>query len=563
LGQRVKAIRELIARLRAAVPPPPATSGKGAGTNSETAAVAEIHPGEIPKSPLAVAAEKVQGVLKSVDQLEAAGCQIADGLLACSVTIPPTESDGIPHRGLLDAIADLADTSLSFRRGALAFDLRLADSTLQFSVAPSGDPASEFSGKQLLQAQRAWGGDIDDASKLSGIWRGSTTVDLASPLKNTDSTRAWRAVRTVAVLVGEMALYPWWRARELFIDPGGPVIVAIASDEGVELLTSRFGVASLDRLIAGVHPTPAGIAQRLAVVTGTGAQVPTELPLPEELEPVGDPVAAQVLVEALRPWSDACAWAWMSNTTTAPDEAESARLEYFGYRRRHFELSKTGYVGKPGQRAYKLYTWATSEVSADRILAVRQVVSLYEGADLPSVPNDVMRAAEPLYLALRTDKVAAALETQRQARAIAVDAARQSADAAQGAAKSTAERTIASLAAVAGVAVANATAALSDRSAQVLAIGIAVLFVLLGAWTFFIEGPSMATPINSFKTDLDTMTPLVGEADRKKIEKMAVLSSAQVTVDQIRLWAPIVYGLGAIVSLGVAHYAFGLWPDPF
>jgi hypothetical protein len=286
--------------------------------------------------------------------------------------------------------------------------------------------------------------------------------------------------------------------------------------------------------------------------------------LPEQLEPAEGHLGAKKLIETLRTRADACAWAWLSNSTTPRDDQSAATVEYFGYRRRDFALPPEGYVAASGERASKAYTWATAEASPDRILAIRQVVSLYDGATLPDAPQDVIRAAEPLYLALRAGEVAAVLESQRQARGIAVEAARESAAAAQSAAKSAAERTIASLAAVAGVAVANATAGLVAKDARELALGIAALFGFLAMWAISIEGPAMRAPISSFKVDMPIIGHLLGPADRTAILGMRVLKTASHAVLRARIATPIIYLSGAAVTLLVAHYRFNLgFSNPF
>jgi hypothetical protein len=391
----------------------------------------------------------------------------------------------------------------------------------------------------------------------TGEWSGNLTVNLAAPLIRNDVTRAWRAVRTVAVIVHEFSEYPWWRVRELIEDDGRAVVVAVTAEVGVELHTPAFAVVSLERLSSGGQ-APEGVAsRRVEIRSASGAQLPEGVALPEELEPKEGHIGVEALVHALQPRADACAWAWLSNSTTELDDADAASVEYFGYRRRTFRLGREGYAGEAGQRAYKLYTWAVSDMSPDRILAIRQVVSLYDGETLPSAPEDVIRAAEPLYLALRAGEVAAVLDSQRQARAIAVDAARESAAAAQSAAKSAAERTIAALAAVAGIAVANATAVLSARDSRALAVSVAVLFGFLAIWTIFVEGPAMQAPISSFTADLPTIGHLLGQADRTAIVGMQALKAATRAVWRVRIAAPIVYLSGAVVSIAVAHYRFG------
>jgi hypothetical protein len=283
-----------------------------------------------------------------------------------------------------------------------------------------------------------------------------------------------------------------------------------------------------------------------------------EVALPEELRPIQGQVASPVLEDALFPKAEACAWAWLSSAVEALEGAPAASLEFFGYRRKLFDVPTAGYVGDPGQVAFNLYRWATAEESPDRILAIRQVVSLHDTAALPSRPDDVVTAAEPLYRALRSGEVAAVLETQRQARSIAIETARQAADAAQTAAKSTAERTIASLAGVAGIAVANATAVLGESDARSIALGIAGLFVFLTLWAIFVEGPPLRNPLTSLSSDMPRIASLLSSTDREGILSMSVVTKAKRSVLRVRIATPIVYLAGAGLTFLIAHARFGL-----
>jgi hypothetical protein len=505
----------------------------------------------------ATSVEKIRQISTTLASFEASGCPVADGLRACRVTIPPAESEGIPHRALIEAVSNSADVHLRFRREQVSFELdATANSPFQFTSGPIGDPAAVFSGEELNRAHRAWGGDIDAAQSLRGEWSGDLSVNLAGPLQQGNGVQAWRAVRKTAVITQELAAYPWWRTQELIHDGGRPVVITVVDESGVSAQTPAFAVLSLDQL-AGTGPLPGGVDQRRAQVeSSSAAQVPNGLPLPEELELDAGSAGADLLAAALRPRAEACAWAWLSNATRV--SAGNVTLEYFGYRRRAFTLGPAGYTAVGGQRAFRMYKWATAEPSPDRVLAIRQVVSLYEQDDLPDRPGDIVRAAEPLYRALRAGEVAAVLESQRQARSIAVDAARESAEAAQSTAKSAAERTIASLAAVVGIAVANATAVLSAADSRAIAIGIAALFVFLAFWAVFIEGPDMEAPISSFTADLPLIGHLLPPADRDAILKMQALKNASEAVRRVRIAAPSVYAAGALITLGVAYYKFGL-----
>jgi hypothetical protein len=509
---------------------------------------------------LAVSVQAVRAISAALANFAAAGCTVTDGLLACQVTIPQDWSDGVPHQALIDALADYSYVHLRFERAQASFELsRTSGGVLDFMTAPTGDPSSVFPPDELAQAQRAWSGDIDAAQSLSGEWSGDLSVNLAAPLQRQDSGgRAWRAVRKIAVVADEVAAYPWWRAGELIRDGDRPVVIAVVDETGATAQTPAFAIVSLDRL-TGSGPMPPGTGQRRVQLQSCGAgQLPDGLPLPEELEVSEGSTGATALADLLRPRADACAWAWLSNATTISADDAPAVLGYFGYRRLTFNLGAQGYIADAGQRALRMYLWATSEPSPDRVLAIRQVVSLYEQHDLPRQPEDVVRAAEPLYQALRAGEVAVVLESQRQARSMAVDTARGSADAAQSAAKSATERTIASLAAVAGIAVANATAVLSDADARAIAIGIAAIFLFLAGWAIFIEGPAMRAPLDSFAADLRVIGQLLSAADRTAILGMQALRKASRAVLRVRIAAPCVYIAGAVITIGVAHFKFGL-----
>jgi hypothetical protein len=502
--------------------------------------------------------ERIRQITIALANFEASGCAVVDQLRVCMVTMPPAESEGIPRRTLIDAVADSADVHLRFRREQVSFELdATAHGPLQFTSGPTGDPAAVFSGEELNRAHRAWAGDTDAAQSLRGEWSGDLSVNLAAPLQQQENgSRAWRAVRKTAVITKALAAYPWWRTGELIHDGGRAVVITVVDESGVSAQTPAFAVVSLDQL-TGTGPMPGGVGQRRAQVeSSSAAQVPDGLPLPEELELGTGSAGADLLADALRPRAEACAWAWLSNAARV--SAGTVTLEYFGYRRRAFSLGPAGYTGAGGQRALRMYEWATAEPSPDRVLAIRQVVSLYEQDHLPDRPEDIVRAAEPLYRALRAGEVAAVLASQRQARSIAVDAAQESAEAAQTTAKSATERTIASLAAVVGIAVANATAVLSVRDSRAIAIGIAALFVFLALWAVFIEGPDMRAPLDSFTADLPVIGHLLPPADQAAILDMHALKKASEAVRRVRIAAPSVYIAGALITIGVAYYKFGL-----
>ena len=205
-----------------------------------------------------------------------------------------------------------------------------------------------------------------------------------------------------------------------------------------------------------------------------------------------------------------------------------------------------------------MYLWATSEPSPDRVLAIRQVVSLYEQQDLPGRPEDVVRAAEPLYQALRAGEVAVVLESQRQARSMAVDTARGSADAAQSAAKSATERTIASLAAVAGIAVATRLRCCPPQMLVPSRSRSRPSSCSSPRGRSSLKGRPCRRRWTASLPDLPLIGHLLSPDDQKAILGMQALRKASRAVLRVRIAAPCVYIAGAVITIGVAHFKFGL-----
>jgi hypothetical protein len=502
----------------------------------------------------------VGDALATLNRLVAAGCRVTDELLSCRVEVPAAPSPGVPHADLFESLSYLSDSHLVFEDGPLFFELGATPgSPLDFLNVPAGDPSNVFEDSTLEIAQRAWQGDVGAATSLPGNWRGGIDVHLQIPFEEQVPRVAWRVVRTLSVLTDAFAAYPWWRTSELIREKNHPVIVVVASEKGLSYATPSLRVASFDTIQGESIPTGLA-ARRRAVQSGSGSQHSMDIVLPEELIPAEQSSIDERLRQALEPKAEAAAWAWLSNAVAIDDASTGARLEFFGYRRKSFEVDSQGYVPDEG-RAYDAYRWATVEESPDRVLAIRQVVSLQDGNHLPTRPADVVTAAEPLYRALRSGEVAAVLETQRQARSIAIDTSRQAAEVAQAAAKSAAERTIASLAAVAGIAIAHATTVLSAADARGIATGIALLFVFLALWAILVEGPPMRGIITSLSDDLPKIGSLLTERQLREVLEMTSVEQAKKSVLRIQLVTPLVYLVGAVLALGVAHFRFGLrWP---
>jgi hypothetical protein len=500
--------------------------------------------------------DQVKAVAEAIANAGAAGCTVVDSLLACRIVIAEAESQGIPNKELLDQLGYLSNFHFTFKEGPLSFELTSTPGMpLEFLDNPTGDPAAVFEGATLQIAERAWQGDVSAARSLPGMWRGDISVQLNLALQSQVDQIAWRVVRTLGVIENEFAAYPWWKMAELVRSTAGPVVFVVIEEPRVTYTSHSFSIISLELLQA--IAIPVSISARLeAVRTCSAPRLPVEIALPEELVPQPGSMPNSRIEQVLMLKAEACAWAWLSNEVML--SSDKARIEFLGYRRKSFELDGTGYTSGSDKRIYPTYRWATMENSPDRVLAIRQVMSLQDGDTLPTEPDNILTAAEPIYRALRTNEVAAVLEMRQQARNVAIDAARQSADVAQSTARSAATRAIATLGAVASIAVARATAVLSAKDSRDIAVGIAALLIFLAVWAVFIEGPPMRAPLASLEYDFPRIADLLTQKERKDILSMNVLKKAKDDVLKIRIAAPGLYIVTAAIVLIVAHIRFGL-----
>jgi hypothetical protein len=163
--------------------------------------------------------------------------------------------------------------------------------------------------------------------------------------------------------------------------------------------------------------------------------------------------------------------------------------------------------------------------------------------------EDVRRSSDPLFLALRSTATAEALRAQREARALALSVARQTANATTGLAKNTVERALAVFAGVGGIIIARTTKTLTLSQAADLRHLLGTFLLILVAWSFLLEGRPVTSAIDALSSDLATFSDLLTEP-----EQLAILNSKTVTRARHQAWTarivvPLAYLAAAIVAL--------------
>jgi hypothetical protein len=223
---------------------------------------------------------------------------------------------------------------------------------------------------------------------------------------------------------------------------------------------------------------------------------------------------------------------------------DGAAIEILGFKRvkpRLLEPSELSDEVIDGTR--RLHAWAFQDLSPDRLLAVRQVVSLYLDDSAIRQPADVLDSAELVFVGLRSDAVADAMQSARDAQGQAAETVRQSLKSVQDMLRSATERLFASLVAVAAVVVANATTKLSDRAGRDLLLAVAGYLALLGLVHVVLEGPLLTLPLRTLDDDLKKSQPMLTETQRQRAVALPSMTATRARVRRLRVLVPVVYGL--------------------
>jgi hypothetical protein len=407
-----------------------------------------------------------------------------------------------------------------------------------------GDLRETFDDDVLSSARQAFAGDVSAAIQLRAHWTAEFTIDPAAALHDAQPDQRWMVINDVSALTDAFDAVAWWELRPL-VQPGATLVVALRhADASLNVGTQGLLVCSLAKVGEGIVP-PVPATDRSARSEGL-----PHLPDPSVLFPAvveGERNEAEQVATILQQRSTAACWALLAtDVTTTRDEAD---LEFFGLRRQSWTLDRGGPRLLPAQHAaaYDLWNSVASAGGPDRALAVRQVVSIYREPPWAHAA-DVSRSAEGLFLALRADAIGEAFRSQREARALALSVARQTAEATTSLAKNAVERALAVFAAVGGIIVARTTKTLTADQATSLRHLLGIYLLVLVPWSFLLEGRSVTMAIGALKRDLATFSDLVPTSEQNEILQTATVRRAHSQAWIARAVVPLAYG--AAVNAG-------------
>jgi len=466
-------------------------------------------------------------------QLAEDGWRVADGVgsfgLATSTADP---------RGAVDALAPLSGVAVNVEavgaRDGATLLLRLVNSRLAVVDAPSDDVHELFDVPADQQnARAAFEGDAEAALSLPMEWEVRGTFDLARALDAPTGTRVGVAAfaETVTRYVAETTAVSAARLAE-----SGSTRVLVALDAA--------GIAVLGCLVlAGHEDGPVSAPLPLSCLLPGEAATADDGPAPGLLVPAEDSAPPPVwLAAAAHVRALAAQLVWRSLATDATAQDERLVLTFHGYKKASFGLPHaSAWTPQQVSDTLALRAWALHDASPDRLLAVRQVVSLYDGDDALRHAADVRASAEIVYVGLRTDAVAEAVKSAREAHVQAQDDARQAVKSAHDLVKAATERMLAALIAVGAVLVANAGRTLPNAPSRQILLLVAAFLAVLAVASVALEGPLMALPAKNLKEDLQHSPGLLTETQRRHVDQTPSLEAARGRVRLVRVAVPMAH----------------------
>lgn len=487
-------------------------------------------------------------VLNAVEALRQRGWVLTDGITSTALTLPSTQD---PAQALAQ-VQLLLPASLNVEaigeRGGTRLRVRLVNHQPEVIDPPVADPRELFDQPQdQEEAHRALDGDADAALRLPMQWRVEASfsfvrlLEVPAGVAVTVSLRAatitQRILSTTAVDVGD-----------LLSGIGHRVMVAL----------DATGTAALGLLVLTGVPAP-GEATRLVLHPPAllpGEHASGSRPAPGALLPAADGPVPPIWREAAEQVRGLAAQLlWRLLATSEQSEAGQVVITFHGYKKSSFSLpAPAWWPPEPLDDTLALREWALHDASPDRLLAIRQVTSLYDTVTGPFAhASDIQASAEVIYTGLRTDAVAEAVKSSREAHAQAQDAARQTVKNATDMIKGATERTLAALVAVGAVLMANAGRVLPDDVSRLLIVLVAAFLLLLAAASVLLEGPLLALPAERLKADLVHQAGLLSDDQRDRIHLLPSLAAARDKITMVRFAVPFTHGTFALLLLVFAH----------
>lgn len=389
-------------------------------------------------------------------------------------------------------------------------------------------PKQLFDPEEVVAATKVWERESGALASITLDWRVEIDLDLAIAVEGAKSSQLevrWSAANLEKQFANEpidslSRLIPQ-QGRRTYLALDGTAEPAVF---GAITVATLNGVT--DTRIAVMPPsTPLpGEAQVRSVPTSSGTS-----------QVLGDfghwPLTSEALAFAT------CATTWGAIATSWTNDT----LEFFGYKKVQFTLPRAWAV-EDIYGASKLRDWAFGDTSPDRILALRQIISLYNEPPFGFV-DEILTSSETIYLGLRSTAVVEAVHDARDIENRTRQAVQQSSQSSVDLAKSAGERLIAGLAAVGATAIANVTQVLTfDVTTAILAF-IGGYFVVMFVLFLLVDFRAVGLPIKDLDSEVFVKSGFLRTEALKELRTSPLVEGARTLVLTTRISITTIYAL--------------------
>lgn len=396
-------------------------------------------------------------------------------------------------------------------------------------------PAQLFDMEEMESAGSVWDGEMSALAGLTLDWTVDVDLDLSKAIVTPVDLQlnvSWMATGIEALFASE----PLSTLSRLIPVEGRRIFLALEGSAGPAV----FGSITLATL--------GGLAE---------AQLPVDnarVPLPGEMRLAGLLSASHMLpiTGALEQWPlasealacAACATTWGGVASSWAD----GTLEFFGYKKVQFSLPEH-WTSEEIANAIKLRIWAFGEVSPDRLLALRQIISLYNDPPYMFV-DEILSSSETIYLGLRSTAVIEAVRDARDIESRAQQAVQQISQSSVDLAKSAGERVIAGLAAVGAAAIANVTQVLDAGVTTTILAFVGGYFVVMLIFFLLIDYRAIGLPIKQLSSESFVRSSFVAAEAVQKMESSPLVEAARALVVSVRISITSLYAV-IVIALAV------------
>jgi hypothetical protein len=448
-------------------------------------------------------------------------------------------------------IIESAVRSLEITGRVSGYELRIRtiQGDMEVVDVPSVDPYTIFAeAPDLANAREAWEHDVDAALKLPLEWHVTAFLKLEQVLTQIPEDVDLSIAMTSGTILRHFHDAGFVNlSRCVPAEPKRRVYVSLTEDAN----PVHLGAISF---ITATRPTVVTLPALATPLPAESLPKDASLVLPCYLLPID----SHSNIENAEIWKDltnfcrsaaaAATWVMLASDVNILDQRVD--VEFFGYRRIQFkvpELREFNTIKTSG--ALHLREWAFQEVSPDRLLAIRQVVSLYDRDNPFDHAPDIKTSAELIYVGLRSDAVTEVVKSSRDAQSQAYETVRQALKSSQDLIKSAMERFLAGLVAVGAVTIANASRVLADDISRLLMLFVAAFFAVLAIVAVAIEGPLLSLQMKHLDADVQRSTSLLTSEQRKEITQSSSVQATRLRLRLVRLFIPLIYVLLIVTIL--------------